>query len=60
MVVYSFQNFLPVLTEHINILLSSIVSFSLNMKPEPKTNGDLELKILFNDEKGERDVSSLS
>jgi DNA repair exonuclease SbcCD ATPase subunit len=60
LVVYSFQNFLPILTEHINVLLSSIVDFSLTMKPDPKPNGDLELKILFNDEKGERDVSSLS
>lgn len=60
LIVYSFQNFLPILTDTINNALSKVVSFEITMKPEQKDNGELILNILFNDEHGEREATSLS
>lgn len=54
------QDFLPVLSDAINNYLTQIVDYELNFDLIKKSTDKLELDIIINDEKWQRQVKSLS
>ncbi len=54
------QDFLPVLSDAINNYLAQIVDYELNFDLIKKSSDKLELDIIINDEKWQRQVKSLS
>lgn len=59
MLLFALDEYLPVLSEIINSFLSQVVEYQISMKIS-ETNDKLELEAKIFDEKGEREVKSLS